>query len=115
MLDREDLIFATCHQLAGEIESDWDQDMPVVVQASLVVLHTIDEPETVSDNKVVIMAALHAVAETFKVVMAHSDAWRGPNSGMLKKEIVMRVKDYESRYKELASPVLGNCSIELHA
>ena len=115
MLDRDDLVFATCYQLVGMIKDDWEDGRPEDVDSALACLSKVDEPESISEHKPGKIVALQLCADSFKTVLAHSDGWKTTNADMLKKEMISRIKEYEQRIKVLSGPVLDAGSIELHA
>ena len=135
MINREDLVFAACSQLAGLISSDWETNKPEEVQEALSALSPLDEPgeiyygniinglpqlklspseaELESIKKVRKLIELQMVTNIFKLVMKHSDGWETSDSDVIKKEIVARISDYESEYKKLIEPVPFDCNITI--
>jgi hypothetical protein len=121
MLDRNDLTFATCYQLAGEIKEDWEEGRPEIVDRALKALHMLHEPAYISDTSsndpeesAKYMAILDMIADYFKVILANSDEWKTQKADMIKKELVSRVKEYERIIKTRSSPVLGGSGPEVH-
>ena len=108
MLDRDDLTFATCFQLAGEIREEWEE-RPEDVDKALVVLTYTNEPEDVIDTfrePLLQVPVMQVLSAAMKMVLSTSDGWKTPKADMLKKELVSRIKDYERRTRDLTRPVL---------
>lgn len=127
MIDREDLTFATCNQLAQIISSDWDQTQPEEIKAAVEALAPLDEPgevfcgvsinttapikltpsetepESIRNSRRII--ELKIAINIFKVIMQHSDAWETPDSDTIKKEVIARISTYEDAIKTLLTPV----------
>lgn len=127
MIDREEITFATCNQLAQLISSDWDQNQPEEVKAALEALSPLDEPgeifygvpingvnplrltpsekepESIRNSRKLI--ELKIVINIFKLIMKHSDAWETPDSDTIKKEVIARISNYEDDVKKLTTPV----------
>ena len=135
MVNREDLVFATCYQLAGLISSDWDINQPEEVKDALEALRPLDEPgeiwngppipglpnikllpteiEPESIWRVRKLFELQIAANIFRIVMKHSDGWNTPDSDTIKKEIIARISDYDTEAKAIIEPVLATCNITL--
>jgi nickel-dependent lactate racemase len=125
MIDRDDLTFATCYQIAGEIKEDWtDRPVPVdspvdqlaPIDQALGVLSLFNEPEEVVDTfhePLKQVPLLVIICQALKVILIESDSWKTQTADMMKKEIVSRIKEYERRIKELTEPVLAPVSISL--
>jgi hypothetical protein len=65
-MDRDDLAFATVHQLAGLIESDWDRDTRKEESSqALHLLSMVDEPDS-EDGRTLSVAALKLGITVFK-------------------------------------------------
>ena len=106
MINREDLLFATCYQLAEMIRDDWDE-IPAEADRALMLMRPIDEPddtfigggvEETSElslkcyeiepealTKLKKIRSLHVVIGLLKKVMKHSDGWNTKNSDSFKK------------------------------
>lgn len=121
MLDRDDLTFATCYQIAGEIKEDWDEGRSETVDSALAGLFFLHEPEYIVDTTSIApldraryMAVLETLASMFKVILANADGWQTPTADMVKKEMICRVKDYEYIIKTLSGPLLGRSMPTVH-
>jgi len=134
MIEREDLVFATCYQLAQLISSDWD-NRPEEVTEAIEALTPIDEPgETLygiplgSSNPMQLTPSekepesvrkrrraieLLAVTSIFRAIMKHSDSWNTTDSDIIKLEITARISDYDREYKAITTPVAFTCNIVL--
>jgi len=115
MIDRDDLTFATCYQLAGEIREEWE-DRPEDVDKALVILSMINEPEDIYDTfhePLKQIPMLMVICEALKCILINSDGCKSPGADMLKKEIVTRIKDYERRVKSLTDPVFDPVYVRL--
>ena len=113
---REDLVFATCHQLAGAIKGDWDDAFKNdEVFRAIKVLEACDEPDTNIDNKMLQVALIKLSIESMKVILQHADGWTTEEADIIKKEIVYRVRTYERRITQLTSPLLDLGPFELSA
>lgn len=132
MIDREDLVFATCYQLAELISTDWD-NQPVEIKQALAALEPTDEPgetlfgvplsgtnplqltlsekEPESIQRRRKLVELTAVANIFKVIMKHSDEWVTKDSDTIKLEVAARIANYERDVKTLTTPVPFTCHI----
>jgi hypothetical protein len=126
MIDREDLVFATCYQLAEIISSDWETQ-PEEVSKAIELLKPMDEPGepyyggpldgvcpirlTASETEPEVfrksrkLIELKVVISLFKIIMKYSDGWQTEDSDTIQKEIVSRIVNYESQYKSLTTPV----------
>ena len=132
MIDREDLVFATCYQLAQIISADWE-NQPAEVVGAIETLEPIDDPSeplvgsfgTLS-NPVPLepsekepefyrnrreYSVLNLAAQEFKTIMKFSDSWETADSETIKKEIIARIKKYEERAKHITTPVPCTCNI----
>ena len=133
MLKREDLVFATCYQLAQLTSDDWD-DPPSEVSEAIRAVSPIDEPGEISFRRALIanplsltgsetepynyrvtckLLDLKLVSGLFKIIMKYSDGWETKNSDIIKKEIVSRISDYEKQIKEIVTPVPDVCYISV--
>jgi hypothetical protein len=131
MINREDLVFATCYQLAELISSDWD-DPPEEVKTAIGNLSDIDEPgesfhntggagkflkltpsekEPESIRKTNRFIELKIAISNFKKIIHHSDGWNTSDSDTIKKEIIARINDYDSEAKAIVTPVPDICNI----
>ena len=125
MINREDLVFATCYQLAQLISEDWEIP-PSEVTLAINALKPVDEPgevfwgsppvvnplslagsetepKTYRDSYVLIQLKL--ASQLFRIIMEHSDGWQTQDSDTIKKEIVSRIANYESQIKDITAPV----------
>ena len=59
------------------------------------------------------LMTLEIATKAFKTILEYSDLWQTHLSDMLKKEIILRVSDYEKRYKQLVAPKPVYCDIKL--
>ena len=134
MITREDMRFATCHQLAAMIVDDWDNWPSAVIDAS-VRLSCVNEPDGSfvgtglnglpsikleageSEPKSIQTAkrlfALNAVSHDLRLILKHSDGWHTELSDKFKKELTLRVKEYEDDIKRITDPVVTGCEIKL--
>ena len=132
-VDREDIVFATCYQLAQLISSEWE-DAPGEVIDAINGLTPIDEPGGIvygrgplgsSTNPLQLTSSekepesvkklfeLKIVAALFKIIIKHSDGWKTQNAEILKKEIVSRIKNYEEEANSIFKPLPIKCNITL--
>jgi len=134
MVNREDLLFATCYQLGQMISEDWDNH-PSEVSAAIAALTPIDEPGepsfgmpvvgmnplklTTSESEPKSMLVYRTVVElqyainVLKIIVHFSDSWETENSENFKKELNSRILDYESTIKKLTTPLAIKCDIVL--
>ena len=114
MLDRDDLTFATCYQLAGEIREEWEE-RPAQVSQALVVLDNFHEPDYIYDHtqKLQRLAACRVIAEAIKLILTHSDSWKTVKADMIKKELISRIKEYEKQIDEFVNPRIEQVSVRL--
>lgn len=133
MMDREDLVFATCYQLAQLIADDWD-DQPSVVSEALDMLKPIDwpgevfcgvsptvnpleltptekEPESLRKRRK--LYETKVVCQCFKVILKHSDKWQTKYSDDLKKEIISRIDEYTKEIENLSRAVPVVCDFKI--
>lgn len=136
MITREDLVFATCYQLAAMIASDWENP-PGAVTEALEKLGKISEPDG-EDHGVAILAkgipllqlksyetepevirnlkrlfALKAVIDLIRIVQHHSDGWNTEHSDKFKKELILRTNNYEDEIKQIIGTKPEYCEIKL--
>ena len=115
MLDREDITFATCYQLAGEIREQW-VDRPVEVSYALNWLSQINEPEDIFDTfhePAKQVPLLMDLCKVLEFVLINSDGWQSQSAEMIKKELVQRIKEYGRRSNEITEPSFEAIYIKL--
>ncbi len=132
MINREDLVFATCYQLAQIISSDWEPQSEEVKMA-LEALTPIDEPgetlwgTSVNGQNPLKLHPYETEPEGFRttrkvfeskmviiilsLIMKHSDGWETNDSDIIKKEILARIANYEADIKKLTAPNIATCNI----
>ena len=122
MISREDLVFATVYQLAEMIREDWE-DRSAEVDFCLQMLRPIDEPdgsfigaglddmsqlklkayETMPESVTTKrrLQSLIGVIKMFQIVLKYSDGWNTEDSVKLKKELNLRINNYEDEIKQI--------------
>jgi hypothetical protein len=114
-MDRDDLVFATCHQIGGLIKESWDDALSHdAVYGGLILLTAVDDPDTNMDNKALTIAKLELAIRAFKAIISYSDDWKDDEAEMLKKEMLSRIRNYERRSKQLTRPLIDLGNLELH-
>ena len=132
MIDREEISFATCYQLAQLISSDWENP-PEEVKYAIDALTPLDEPgevfygvpisgsnplhltpsekepESIRRNRKVV--ELKIVVNILKLIMKQSDGWETPDSDVIKKEVLSRISNYEYELKNILTPLPFTCNI----
>ena len=132
-MNREDLVFATCHQLAQIVSDDWE-DRPPEITTTIKLLEPVDEPGepfrgpslvnnplslTLSEKEPehyrihMRLMQLTTINKLFSIILKYSDGWETKNSDVIKREIISRIADYERQSKELTTPMLDYRHIEL--
>jgi arylamine N-acetyltransferase len=124
-MDREDLVFATCYQLAQLIAEDWE-DQPEAVSMAIDMLKPIDwpgevfwgvaptvnpleltptekEPDSIRKKRRLYETKI--VCQCFKVIMKHADHWETKFSDDLKKEIISRIDEFTKDIQNISRPV----------
>lgn len=132
-MDREDLVFATCHQLAQLIGEDWE-DPPEPVSLAIDMIKPIDwpgevfwgvsptmnpleltpsekEPEAIRKKRRLYESKI--ICQCFKVIMKHADNWETKFSEDLKKEIVSRIDEFSKDIKRSSQPLPFVCNIKV--
>jgi len=133
LINREDIVFATCNQLASLISEDWENQTKEVSEA-LACLRLFDEPgelhigpdfitnpirmmpldrEPESIRIANLLMTYKSITNNLKVVMKHSDGWETENSDTLKKEIISRISDYEKEINRIITPVFAEVTVKL--
>lgn len=133
MIDREDLVFATCYQLAQIISMDWE-DQPMEVTKAIAGLEPIDEPGSIrfgiplmfnplnltlsekepdSIYRTNRFVDLKTATDNFKKIMEHSDGWQTEDSETIKKEIISRITTYEKDAEKILTPMSVSCHVKL--
>lgn len=133
MIDREDLTFATCNQLASIISLDWEENQPEEITGVLKGLAMIDEPgegpgglllglsnllqlstldtEPSCVRKSKTLAELKLAIAVLKSVMELSDSWNTKDSDTIKKEVISRISRYEDEKRTITDPLPFKCNI----
>ena len=133
MPSREDLVFATCDQLAGYIKEELEEVDTESIRGCLVLLSLIRDPEegitnyvnllpekirpqfqaAISDEHRIIQL-LALAKESLKFILPVFDKVKTENSEALKKEIMLRITNYEYEFKRRNTPPdIAKCRIEL--
>jgi hypothetical protein len=134
MITREDMRFATCFQLATMIADDWD-GWPSAIKDTFERLSHIDEPdgtfvgggvtgmqlpmlkawecEPESITNIKRLLSLSAVTKELRTILHHSDGWKTELSDKFKKELNLRIFEYEKQIKQLTDSEPAVCEIKL--
>jgi len=135
MITREDMRFATCFQLAQMIAADWD-NWPAAVLESIKRLSYFDDPnepisgaglngmafglklksyevEPESINNAKRLLILLSVVKDLRVILGHSDGWQTELSEKFKKELNLRINEYENQTKQITTEEPARCEIKL--
>ena len=132
MINREDIVFATCNQLSQLISDDWG-DPPSEIKLALEGLRAFDEPgrgyqgiELFSSNTLNMMPSekepeylikgrrlymLRLAITLLSIVMTNSDGWQTNDSDILKRELTSRIANYEEQSKSIVTPIPFKCNI----